>query len=408
MKKLMALFLAAALALSLFACSSSGSNATTSPSGTSASPNSSAPSSNPLDGEKEFVIGFNNMMAGAYPLDIMQWASEKAYGALGMRILAMNDESNPDKSLSNLQNMIASGVDAISYQPINDAACLSLMEICEGANVPFIIRDAMPTDPDIYETITNSPMFIGFAGTSNQKVGETMAKKVIEAGYEKGLIIGIDRGQPSQDGRINAFWAMAEDNGITIQGEARPAASSSEDMTSQSEDLIGAHRDCEFIYSAFGDTGCVSADACALFGISPAIYVADITPTVLEYLADGDFVVGQGAGWVQATWEAALVYNFLTGHQMLDDNGKPMVIDSVNMITVDPKGVDLYQRFWLNQYIHDDDYIRSFTYEYNPDLTLDYFIQEAENYSFDSCIKDKVEQGLITAEEAAAAGVEIN
>lgn len=414
MKKVLSLILTLSLVLSLTACNGGGQSSET-PSPPETSTEQSPTEIEESGGDEDtgandtsdtFVIGYNNMMSGAYPLDIMQWATEQAYAALDMQVMVFNDEANSDKSLSNIQNMIASGVDAISYQPVSDTMCLSLMEICENAGVPFIIRDAMPTDQEIYDTIIASPQFLGFVGTSNKIAGETMAELVIEAGYEKGIIIGIDRGQASQDARINGFWEMVEAKNINILGEARPAASSSEEMASQSEDLITANQESDFIYAAFGDVGCASADTCAMLGINPAIYVADITPTVLEYLADGDFVVAQGAHWMQATWEAAMVYNFLTGNQMLED-GKPIIYQDIQMITLVPEGIDLYQRLWLDSYAHSTDYVRSFTYDYNPDMSLEYFRDELINYSFDSVVKLKCEEGVITADEAVAAGVDV-
>lgn len=61
----------------------------------------------------DYKIGFNNALSGVYCLDILENFAVYAAEALGAELMVVNDEGTIEKSIANVENLIASGVDGI-------------------------------------------------------------------------------------------------------------------------------------------------------------------------------------------------------------------------------------------------------------------------------------------------------
>ena len=174
------------------------------------------------DGDGVYTVGLNTWVQGNFALDTIQSTTEYSYESVGFECIAVNDEANVDKSVSNIQNLLSQGVDIIDYWAINESCALTVAEMCREAETPFFIRDGFPTNEEVVEQIKANPYFIGYVGIDNYQSGAEMAEYVIEAGYTQGIVTGVDLGQAGQDARCNGFAETVEAAGITVLGTARP------------------------------------------------------------------------------------------------------------------------------------------------------------------------------------------
>jgi len=410
-KQFLVIFLAVMVVFLLAACGGGG---TTSSSDTSATDNSSAasapaPATTDSSGStaKTFKVGINSWVAGNFALDSIAGMAAKSYEALGFDVIQVNDEANVDKSVSNVQNLLTQGVDLIDFWGINQSLILTVADMCAQKQTAFILRDAFPDDPDIVAQLKANPYFVGFCGGDNYQNGARMAQVIIDSGkYTKGIISGVDLGNSAQDGRCLGAQETFDKAGITVLGTARPNSTSTEEIQTQCEDLLTSHQDAQFWYSAFLD--CVTAGQQTIdnLHLNLDVYVSDINPTSIDAIKQGKYKLINGYQWIAGVWNAALAYNYLTGHPIKDADGNPPIIKDIKMIVVDQNSVDLFNKFFMQDVPYDADYIKSLTYDVNPDnATYDHFVQECQACSLDTVLKMKEAQGLVTADELSKAGI---
>lgn len=106
--------------------------------------------------------------------DMEAWAKE-----LGVRLISLDANQDPAKQLSDIQNMLAQQPDALILSPLESAALVPAVSMCEKAGVPLIVIDrtidAQPGE-GIYKTeITQSHVLSG----------RLLAEKAVELLKEK-------------------------------------------------------------------------------------------------------------------------------------------------------------------------------------------------------------------------------
>jgi len=78
----------------------------------------------------DYKIGFNNALSGVYCLDILENFAIYAADALDVELIVVNDEATIEKSIANVENLIASGVDGIIYFGLSDATFAIVGKMC--------------------------------------------------------------------------------------------------------------------------------------------------------------------------------------------------------------------------------------------------------------------------------------
>ena len=73
--------------------------------------------------------------------------------------MVVNDEGTIEKSISNVENMIASGVDGIVYFGLSDHIAI-VAKMCADARVPLVLYDHLPT-PDTWPICATTPILPG-------------------------------------------------------------------------------------------------------------------------------------------------------------------------------------------------------------------------------------------------------
>lgn len=152
---------ALALSLTLAACSGSdsGGGATDAPEGESAAsidlslydgPDAEALEIGGLEKPADKAVGdchvgFLQAYAGQINLTAMQDATEEALGEFGCTMTALDGQLNPQTQVSQFQQLLAQGVDAIVLMPIADSALLPLLQQAKDEGVP-VIGFNMPGD----------------------------------------------------------------------------------------------------------------------------------------------------------------------------------------------------------------------------------------------------------------------
>ena len=134
MKKLLALILALAMTLSLAACGAA-SNGSAGTSGTSGSAAASGEKVGTDTESGSFKIGYNQLVTGDFALDALANNMETAIEGLGCEAMGVVAGGSMEQMVTDIENMISSGCDAlVLWLPI-DSLYLTVAQMCEDAGV---------------------------------------------------------------------------------------------------------------------------------------------------------------------------------------------------------------------------------------------------------------------------------
>jgi ribose transport system substrate-binding protein len=87
------------------------------------------------------TIGFQNPIAGNETLHTLQLAVQAQAKAFGCKVIALDDQTQPDKQVSNMQQLLAQNVDAIIFYPLDPKATVPLLKQAKKKGVPVVAID---------------------------------------------------------------------------------------------------------------------------------------------------------------------------------------------------------------------------------------------------------------------------
>ena len=179
MKKILALAMAAALALSLVACGGAEKPAESGAASTPADEGKLSIGATFYSLQNEFTMRMDN--AGK------KWAEENNVDYVGY-------DGNYDAAtqLSQVETMISNGVDAIILNPHDADACAACVEVAHAAGIPVIGVN----------TMVNSDLLTSYVGSLDVSAGEDIMNKMIEYMGSNDFNIVIIEGPMGQSAQL--------------------------------------------------------------------------------------------------------------------------------------------------------------------------------------------------------------
>lgn len=392
MKKVMQLMALVIVCAMLFAaCGGGGSSS----SGGSAVSTPSEGTSGAVDGSGgEFTVGVNNFLKGIYSVDILEKNFILACEAMGVKTMAVNDEGKVENSVSNIDTMIAAGVDAIAFFGISDTLFPVVAQKCEDAGVPFAFFDHMPTD-DVLAQINDYEYYLGIAATVDFNTGREAGEYALSQGATKAIVVTGQTTDTTHSARTNGFVEAFTEGGGEVMAEGYGDVTVGAALT-RANDLLTAHPDVDFVYATNGDVGTACMEALAKHSeVDAQLYVTDLDPDVLTGLESGAVAAANGAHWVNVYFTAALIVNHLNGNTLRDADGNPPRL-VVPVMTLPNNLVGLYDKCWINSTPYTTAELQAFV---GPDVTLDDLQTALDNYTINNRLEALVAQGVITQAE---------
>lgn len=412
MKKIIAMLLALVMIFALCACgSSSSTTAATTATAAPAADNTPAAADDSPAGEDgpaatNRTIGINDLVQGAYALDVLVNSCRTVTDICGDKLQVANDEGNVEKIVSDLENFIASGVDGILWFGLLPTNFAVGPQKCEDAGVPIAFYDKLPLEGEQQDAIQQLSMYAGGVGNSDYLGGRNMGEYAVSLGCKKAVIAGAEVGDTTHDPRIQGFTEVFEAAGGEILSVFRGAAGT--DATAAVDNMINANPDCDCVFGSGGDYALAAISVCNTYGLTDIkVLGVDISPDLLPYLRDGSLAAGCGAHWVAGMFTAAMLENYLDGCPITDEDGVVAMIRNTPLIVIPAEMADLYEEFWINEFPYEEDEIKALLYRYNPDVTLQDFEDAISGYSVESRLLAKYEAGKVTAEQLAAVGINV-
>ncbi len=406
--RILAMLLALVMVAGLCACGST--DAASAGSSAPAASSGSAPAAAPADdgvAKTNRVIGTNQLLLGAYPLDIITTAARVVTDICGDTMQIANDEGNVEKIIADIENFINADVDAIFWWGLLETNFAVGPAKAEAAGIPIAFPDKVPPVGELTDNIRDMKCFAGGVGCDDYSAGVNLGNLAVSLGCKKALIAGAEVGDTTHEPRIAGFIEVFEAAGGQILGTYRGSASDSA-AQSQIDNLIAANPDADVFFGSGGDFALYAISANTTYGRDDMkVLGVDISPDLLPYLKDGSLDAGCGAHWVAATYAMIMLENYLDGMPMLDADGKVGLPRNVQLIAVPAEMADLYERFWIDEFPYEEDEIKQLLYRYNPDVTLQDLQNVIDSYSMEDRLIAKYNAGKVTAEELAAVGINV-
>lgn len=416
MKKFVSILLALAMMLAMLtSCGSSSGNdstqdaesSTTAESPAASEEESAAPSEETADESPAasaggaYQIGINNWVAGVYGLDALVYQASQVLEGVGDTCTIVNDGAELDKIISDLENMVNSGMDGVMWFGLLETNFSVGPQICEDAGVPFVFYDKLPHEQENVDAVLDMTYYAGGVGTDDYTCGYNMGVYAMDNGDSTFIMAGTEVGDPTSDYKLEGFEAAVTERGGTIVDTCHISS----DAALTVSDMISAHPDVDAIYCT-GDTGTLAAvSVLESTGLGFNIYGNDLGTGTVDYLRSGEITASTGGQYVEAAFAAVLLQNYLDGCPIRDENGQALMLYSIVAPIVPAEQVDIYEKIMISQYPLTADYLSDLFYANNPDVTAQDIVDAVEGFSFYDMVKYYYDLGEITDQDLEAAGL---
>ena len=144
--------------------------------------------------------------------------------------------------VTQMEDLINSGVDALILNPMDSNACITVMEKAKEAGIPVVLIDQgiEAGHEDLYITFISTDNF-----AAAKKAGEFMAEKL--GGEGKVIIVRGANGSSAGDDRANGFKAGIEGTGLELVNE-QPGDWTVDVAMQATENMLQADPDIDGIF----------------------------------------------------------------------------------------------------------------------------------------------------------------
>ncbi|MGN0734148.1 MAG: sugar ABC transporter substrate-binding protein [Emergencia sp.] len=326
-------------------------------------------------------VSGNILGQGVNALDIIEQECKYVQESIGNSWTVYNDNFSADTHASNIQTMAQEGTDGMMIFGFVPTLYTKISEICQGASIPFVFFDQIPSDEKVLSTLNENEYYVGSVGTDNYAAGANVAKKMLENGIKTAFTLGGAVGDVVHDARLAGFKDAFTEGGGKLVAEGH--CDSPADATTKGDDLIAANK-VDGIYALTGDYAIGVLTALSNHGADIPVYCSDTTAEAIEKIKSGEIAYGDGGSKIATTLAGLLLDNYMDGNIIKDSEGKAPYFGTIVPFEITADNADQYAELFLTGHPMTADAMSELTGE---GVTYDTFVQFIENYSFESLTK---------------------
>lgn len=236
--------------------------------------------------------------------------------ALDIDLVIVDANNREDKQLSDIESLIARGVDGIVFTPQTASVAPAVLAKAEKAGIPVMVTDRWPgMAPSEYK----GKAYIAFVGPDDVQAGYDIAKALYDAGCRSIVAIHGFQGNSVTEGRkkgLHDFLAQHKDMKLLREqhiGELR------EQGMQVAESYLSAFKPGEIdgIWCYNDDLAMGAVQAAKNAGRLSGIKVAgmDLNPTAIQAIKAGDYLFSTGGHWLQGGFGLIMLYDAINGHK---------------------------------------------------------------------------------------------
>ncbi len=205
---------------------------------------------------ENYTIGFSPYTLTNEYFTAVQNGVETACKEIGCEVISFDPQNDPTAQSTQIDDMIASGIDALVYIPYDSAGARTVLQTCRDAGVKVINIDNVIQEAD-YDLVD------GIIASDNEELGYLSGKWVAE-NHPEGANVLIAHLQTAESCVINVagFWKGIEENAkdLALFKEVQVVeGGGATDITYNAvSDALQAHDDINVIY-CINDTSAMGA-----------------------------------------------------------------------------------------------------------------------------------------------------
>lgn len=316
---------------------------------------------------------------GAPALDIFVAEMEYDFESLGSEFQIYNDNFTADTQMQNIETMASKGYDGMMVYGWNATSLDSISNICASAKIPFVIFDQIPRDEATEASLEANEYYVGAVGTDSYAEGVNVAKKMLDNGITKALILGGSVGDTIHDARVEGFTKTFEEGGGTVAGAGR--CTDTTEGTTKFDDLLSAYGDSQGAYALSGDYAIAAISALGNHSDADVkLYVSGATSETIPYIKDGTIAYADSGSKLVIPIAAALLKNYAMGNVIKDEEGNAPYFDNVIPFEVNAENADQFSDLFLTGHPLTPEQIGALVGE---DVTYQNFVDFITNYSME-------------------------
>lgn len=348
-----------------------------------------------------YKVGYN-YFGNAGVLITLGNNSKYVVEAFGGIAIGADNNFAVDKIVTDLENLIASGVDGLIVWSPTPTLFPVISQMCLEAQVPFVLNDKVPVQEALRAQLRMNPYFVGGIAPTNEDYGRAIAEYALKQGWKTCIVNTSQPGDPTDQPRLDAFTEIFVANGGKILDIVR--SEGNDGGRSQLENSLVAHPNPDFIYGVGSSFGLGAVHALEKYNYKTKVVTSGLEAEVLNMLAQGKIDMANGDNWVCGSYSAIMLQNFLDGTPLLDENGDAPILDNVGFYEVTSEQVELYKRFFIEETPYSVNEILQMS---GKDFIYEDFLKVVEDYTLENRLAQKVREGKVTVEELSAVGINV-
>lgn len=305
----------------------------------------------------------------------------------GIELIVLNADNNPDTMASNIEDLVARGVDGIIHVPYWNTGLKALLD-AGRSNTPVIMTDVYLGDID--PQASDFPNYLAFVGPSDEEAGYMMANALFNEmrAQDMDMVVGVVDGTPGTsvaiDRRKGFDRALAENPDVTLAG-----AVTGNFVRDTSQEAFAAlyqgNPEIKGVWAANGGTatGVIAAlrNANQVPGEDVLVVGMDLNPENVDAVADGSLLFDVGGHWLQGGFALVMMHDFLNGLEVPAEQANvkldllPLTQGLVEQFRMDfPEGVPAYDWQARSRVFNEDAPPAVFELQYTAPISDDMMI----------------------------------
>ncbi|MEP7457405.1 substrate-binding domain-containing protein [Phyllobacterium sp. SB3] len=268
--------------------------------------------------------------------------AKSAAKQLGSKTVVLDANQSDSKQLSDIEGLIAQGVDCLIVTPNTSAIARGLLRQAETAKVPVVFAERWPGfAPSEYD----GKSYAGFVGVDNKLAGYNIAKALYDAGVRKLVAIGgVPGGAVADERSAGLKQFLSEHSDMTLLQDLRNGELRQNGYT-DAQNFLSAFPGPGFegLWTYNDDTALGAIKAFKDAKVIDKIKVAsmDLIPEAVDAIKAGEALYSTGGQWAESGEAAVMCYDALNGKE----NTPP--VNQLSIPGVTKSNVDQYSKQFI-------------------------------------------------------------
>jgi ABC-type sugar transport system substrate-binding protein len=239
-------------------------------------------------------------------LDFVEYAALE----LGIEVLAQDCDNKQEKQISDVENMIADGIQGLVLAPQDASVCPGITQMCKDKGIPVMIADRWPGDD-----LVAGEDYLGFIGPNDVSAGYAIAMALINAGCKNLVGIGGFPGTSVAEGRKEGLEkAVAENPDVTLlQYEA--AGENMDQGDEAFRNMLQSFPELDGVWCYNDSHALATVNILKEKGILDQVKVGgmDLLGPAVDSIEAGELYFSTGGHWMQTGFALIMVYDAING-----------------------------------------------------------------------------------------------